>query len=152
MRSSIVALLLMAIAAVSANGCGTVLNIVSKEPEEYGGSRKDPFLKPYAGGKELEVTEPQDIGLMIFFIADVGVTIAGDALTLPFVRWRRSKLGLDRPSDPPEEVRHPLAPPPTVYSPERADRMALEIKEVDLAARPIIMLPPPASTPKPPAQ
>jgi hypothetical protein len=80
---------LLAGAAFSAGGCGTVCNLASRHPEPYGGLARDlavlaacPPLEPGGGGS----------GEAVFFCAVLGVcagefcaTGLGDTLTLPLV-------------------------------------------------------------------
>jgi hypothetical protein len=77
----------LALAALLSNGCGSICNVVCKDPDVYGGVQKDIAATQHIhnGGK---------IGLFVLGIigADTCLSAAGDTLTLPLVVYRRQKL------------------------------------------------------------
>jgi len=82
--------LFVAIALLPLSGCGTVLNMTSADPEVYGGVKKDCEIavSPHnygSGGKNTPL-------VMVFWLADVGVSAVGDTVTLPFVAFREPKI------------------------------------------------------------
>jgi uncharacterized protein YceK len=94
--------LLFVAAAVSLlGGCGTVLNLASKDPEIYGGPQKDLqfMMTPRNGGATQAVAVwPLPSGsafagapawLFPLVLADIPLSIVGDTLTLPLAIYLR---------------------------------------------------------------
>jgi hypothetical protein len=58
MRAFKASLLLMAVLAMFFSGCGTICNVLDREPEVYGGFEKDPLFRLLAADARGEGPSP----------------------------------------------------------------------------------------------
>jgi uncharacterized protein YceK len=100
MKWARVALLAAAVAA-AASGCGTVFNLASKDPDNYGGVQRDIQVAADAsahGGLLSEGTNRSGAGsgeaaLVVLALcgAELSLSFVGDTLTLPLVIYLRQR-------------------------------------------------------------
>jgi uncharacterized protein YceK len=74
---------LVALATALLSGCGTVVNFAKGDPQIYGGAQKDVefCLTP----NNLGNSGPGAIVILGVLIADMGVSLVADTLTLPLI-------------------------------------------------------------------
>jgi hypothetical protein len=95
-------LVVLALAAVSSTGCGTICNFASGHPEPYGGLAKDAEAlssssssSPHFGGG---IGDPRALLILLGLgAAELGATTTADTLTLPYFWWRDGWLSKERP-------------------------------------------------------
>jgi hypothetical protein len=132
MRSTSLALVVLAVSALASSGCGTVANFVSMKPKVYGGLAFDAayFAEHPPRFNITHATSPYAVLLALGIVpAELCCTAAADTVTLPLTmcldrNWRAPKdepvsLGLDCPVQ---------------YSPNAAPPEALAL--VDVPSRP----------------
>ena len=93
MRTVRIALLVLPAVFLS-NGCGTIRNLRSGDPDVYGGVKKDvEFIQtPGSGGG------PE---LLVIMAAETGLSLIADTLTLPLVvRMRQNEQTSDDKAQP----------------------------------------------------
>jgi uncharacterized protein YceK len=111
MRQTWVAVL-VALAGVSASGCGTIRNLASQDPEIYGGVQKDVAVIQTPPARSGVGISPTTVAM--FMPVDLGLSAVGDTLTLPLAIWLRQN---DRHGDDKSTVgtgtpQTPVQPPP----------------------------------------
>jgi hypothetical protein len=87
MNAARLALVAVAFAAIPMSGCGTFCNLASRDPELYGGVKKDFEFLAAAKPASSEGGDPR--GLLIalgIWGADVACSFAADTLTIPVIR------------------------------------------------------------------
>lgn len=131
--------LLLALAAVSLCGCGTVFNLVGKDPQAFGGVQKDLDF----------IDTPNHLGKAgIVVYADVPLCFVADTLTLPLVvyliqhpRATHREYAPARMNDGPAPAPIPvdtgvsLGEPRRVDPGERGDAGQVKVVEPDSAKR-----------------
>jgi uncharacterized protein YceK len=81
---------LAAIAAVSPGGCGTIRNFAHGDPDIYGGVQKDvEFIQTPRTGVGGGVSYQAGAVLAVLVVADVGLSLVADTLTLPLAIYMR---------------------------------------------------------------
>ena len=78
----------VALLALSGSGCGTIANLISRDPEVYGGLEKD---VEYAQTAEPQAGQSDKV-VFILLAAEGTLTLLGDTLTLPIVLCRRARV------------------------------------------------------------
>ena len=89
-----------ALAALCLSGCGTILNLASKDPEPYGGIKRDIELATTPRVSFTETNGKAAGGLMCFWLADLSCSAVADTLTFPFVLCREENLYHVKVSEP----------------------------------------------------
>ena len=81
----------VALAAVSLSGCGTVRNIATGRPEIYGGVAKDLEFaqKSHSLGP---ATGKGGVGFLCLYLADLSLSLVGDTLTLPYILYKQGRI------------------------------------------------------------
>jgi hypothetical protein len=75
-----------ALAAAVGSGCGTFANLVSGDPQVYGGMDKDvQFAQTALPDSGIHRGDPRAAVFVVFLLADFSVTFVADTLTLPLV-------------------------------------------------------------------
>jgi uncharacterized protein YceK len=92
----------VATAAMLLSGCGTVRNLASGDPDNYGGVQKDLADWQAAGtGRGLSGPAqgthswPMAVLLVAILPAELSLSFVGDTLTLPYVIYQRDKKNAD---------------------------------------------------------
>jgi uncharacterized protein YceK len=84
----------LAMTAILSNGCGTICNLKSDDPEVYGGIRKDvEYMRtpPDSGNNQASGSGGDATGILVILMAEVGLSLVADTLTLPLVVRKRHK-------------------------------------------------------------
>jgi uncharacterized protein YceK len=116
----------VAVAALLSGGCGTVMNLASKDPQVFGGPQQDvtllltPTQRPEAKGG---VQANAGVVAFALVLADLPLSLVGDTVTLPLAIYMRQ-------NKPAKDDRAGSTP-----APETAPRV-LQPEVVDLEARP----------------
>ena len=84
----------LAMIAILSNGCGTICNLKSGDPEVYGGIRKDVdymMTPPASGNNQASGSGGSAAGILVILTAEMGLSLVADTLTLPLVVRKRHK-------------------------------------------------------------
>jgi hypothetical protein len=119
----------VSIAALLAGGCGSVCNLVSKDPEVFGGPAVDAqiLMTPLRDGGSAP-SGNGDAYVVAFIAADMVASCVVDVATIPLALWLRRKTpeeGCSRTSDPRVVAPSPAPPSDPVRTTGSRDDLGL---------------------------